>query len=372
VAKANGLGMYAFVEGYDISGDVGSLGKVGSPKREYIVTGLDKSAEERIGGTSDGEMSFNGFVNQAVLHEHAILSQLKTTDVRMAIAFSALAGATCPFLSAKQINYDLTRPADGSLAWAVDAKGSAGVPLEWGVNLTAGKITHASAASAASLDNAAASNYGLAAQLQFCSRASGTPTFLIEHSSDNLSWSTLLTFTGTGGATPFGERKTSAVATQVKRYLRVTTTGTFTNASLLRGRASRNGRRHERLLIGRRKGNDHGEISGLGMTLAVDLSDGTTATNISNDVTGITFSTPRGEQDVTGLDKSAMERLLLLADGKVSITGVYNAALSHTVFRTVRARPSPARRPSRSPVVPCSRWKSSTRTTRSYAPRAVS
>ena len=58
--------------------------------------------------------------------------------------------------------------------------------------------------------------------------------------------------------------------------------------------------------------------SGLGMTVAIDDS-GTTARTISNDITSIDWATPREEQDITGLDKSARERLLLLTDFTVSI-----------------------------------------------------
>lgn len=75
---------------------------------------------------------------------------------------------------------------------------------------------------------------------------------------------------------------------------------------------------------------------GMGMTITVDDSGGTPRA-ISNDVTNLTISTPRGVQDVTGVDKSAIERLLLLADMSVTFNGVFNDAsnLSHTVFRTV-------------------------------------
>lgn len=76
--------------------------------------------------------------------------------------------------------------------------------------------------------------------------------------------------------------------------------------------------------------------SGLGWTtLSVDLSDGTTATAIKNDVTNFQFSTPRGVQDITGVDKSAYERLLLLADFSITLNGIFNPATSHTVFKTV-------------------------------------
>jgi hypothetical protein len=76
--------------------------------------------------------------------------------------------------------------------------------------------------------------------------------------------------------------------------------------------------------------------SGLGMTVAIDDSGGTART-ISNDITSLDFATPREESDITGLDKSARERLLLLADFTVSISGVFNDAsnMSHATFATV-------------------------------------
>ncbi len=58
---------------------------------------------------------------------------------------------------------------------------------------------------------------------------------------------------------------------------------------------------------------------------------------IKNDVTNFQFATPRGVQDVTGVDKAAMERLLLLADFSITLNGVFNdeADKSHDVFKTV-------------------------------------
>ena len=76
--------------------------------------------------------------------------------------------------------------------------------------------------------------------------------------------------------------------------------------------------------------------SGLGMSVAVDDSGGSART-ISNDITNLYFATPREEADVTGLDKSARERLLLLADFTVTLNGVFDDAsnMAHDVFKTV-------------------------------------
>lgn len=77
------------------------------------------------------------------------------------------------------------------------------------------------------------------------------------------------------------------------------------------------------------------KASGLGWTTcSVDDASGT-PTVIKNDVTDLQFSTPRATQDVTGIDKSAMERLLLLADFSITLNTVFNATGAHLVFKTV-------------------------------------
>lgn len=77
--------------------------------------------------------------------------------------------------------------------------------------------------------------------------------------------------------------------------------------------------------------------TGLGWTAATVDDSATAPQTIINDFTNISFATPRGVQDVTGIDKSAMERLLLLADASVDFNGVFNDAAnqSHDVFKTV-------------------------------------
>jgi hypothetical protein len=79
------------------------------------------------------------------------------------------------------------------------------------------------------------------------------------------------------------------------------------------------------------------KVTGLGMTIAVDDSSGTART-ISNSVTTAEWDTPREELDVTGVDKSARERLLGLADFTVTFEGTLDTTATtgaHAVFCTV-------------------------------------
>lgn len=76
--------------------------------------------------------------------------------------------------------------------------------------------------------------------------------------------------------------------------------------------------------------------NGLGFSVSVTDS-ASAAKTISNDVTTLEYATPRDVLEVTGVDVSAMERILGLADFTVKLSGVFNdeADKSHAVFKTV-------------------------------------
>jgi hypothetical protein len=88
-----------------------------------------------------------------------------------------------------------------------------------------------------------------------------------------------------------------------------------------------------------------GKLTGLGWT-TLSLDDGAgSANDIKNDTTNFNFTTPRAVQDVTGVDKFAIERLLLLADFSGTLNGVFNvdSGKSHATLKTVPLSTSPAR-----------------------------
>lgn len=78
--------------------------------------------------------------------------------------------------------------------------------------------------------------------------------------------------------------------------------------------------------------------TGLGWT-TLDVDDSSSAAqDIRNDVTNFQFSTPIAVQEVTGIDKFAIERLLLLADFSITLNGVFNDAATdsaHSVLNDV-------------------------------------
>lgn len=86
------------------------------------------------------------------------------------------------------------------------------------------------------------------------------------------------------------------------------------------------------------------KISGLGWTtLQVDNSSGSLV-DIRNDVTNFDWTLPVATQDTTGIDKYAMERINLLRDFTITLSGVFNpSGNSHTVLKDINASSSPAR-----------------------------
>ena len=238
MAKISGLGQKLYVGGRDLSGDAGAIDSAGSPTNLLDVTSIDRLALERIYGLRDGQISFTTFFNDATDAEHDALKGLPTADVLTLWLMSGTRGDACAALSAKQINYDLARTADGGLTFKVDMQSAAASFLEYGVILVAKTTTHTSNGSdETGFDNGSAASDGAVGFLQHFADTSpsGTIEYDIEDSSDTTdgddgSWGNLIAFTDV--STPwaaFAERK--VVNGEVLRWQRASTNGTYTNAS---------------------------------------------------------------------------------------------------------------------------------------------
>ena len=230
MAKKSGLGQQIFVHGYDLSGDVATIDNAGSPRNLLDITAINASANERLVGLSDGNISVSSWFNDSTEQEHDALSGLPRTDRIVTWAFGATRGDVAACLVAKQLNYDGSRGTDGSLSFSIDTQAD-GVSLDWCNTLTTGKETHSSAGSSTSRDDGAGTTAGMVAYLEITDLDSGTATVTIQESSDNGSsdaWVNVMVFSTVGYASaPTAERITSSGT--VERYLRITTTGTFSN-----------------------------------------------------------------------------------------------------------------------------------------------
>lgn len=234
MAKVSGLGDGLLVAGYDLSGDVGSIGSVSTPIATLDVTGINKSAYERILGLRDGNIQFNSFFNTAASQEHAVLKTLPRTDIHVTYLRGTTIGNAAASMVAKQLNYDGTRGTDGSMTFAIEAQANS-FGLDWGKQLTAGLRTDTTATNGASIDTTASASFGAVVYLQVTGFSGTDCTVSIQDSANDSAFTTVtdLTFTATTAANTYQRIFTSSSTATVRRYLRAitTTSAGFTSIS---------------------------------------------------------------------------------------------------------------------------------------------
>lgn len=234
MSKGNGLGAAAYISGYDLSNDFGQIDNIPLDRALLDVTGLDKSAHERIGGLYGGNaLQFTGFFNDEAAQEHPVLSALPTADVIATILKGTTIGDVGWGLSGKQVNYGLTRAADGALGTQVQIMPDDDF-VQAGKSLTAGKRTDSTATNGAGVDFLSGSlSFGLVAYLHVFAFTGTSVTVTIQESSDNGSGDAFAGVTGGGFTAATGitaQRIETSLTQTVERYLRAVTTGTFSNA----------------------------------------------------------------------------------------------------------------------------------------------
>lgn len=234
MAKQSGLGDNLYVDGYNLSGDVGSLSRIGGGPAAIDVTGIDKSANERIGGMRDGSIEFMAFFNDAASQEHPVLSALPTTSRYVTYCRGTSLGSPSACCYAKQVNYDPTRNADGSFTIQTQAL-SDQYGIQWGNLLTAGRRTDTAATNGTGVDGGASSAFGLQAFLHVFSFTGTSVTIKLQESSDNGAGDAFADVTGGAftvvSSAPQAQRIATSSALSVERYLRVVTTGTFSSCT---------------------------------------------------------------------------------------------------------------------------------------------
>lgn len=232
MAKQSGLGARFVVGGYDISGDIQALDNIGGAPTLGDFTDITQLANARLGLLRDGQLSASVYMDPA--NAHPVLSALPTADELMSFFVPPLAVGAAPTvacLNAKQIGYDEDRKADGSLILKVEGKGN-GYGLEWCAPLTAGLRTDTAATHGASVDGGAASSFGAQAYLQVTAFTGTSVTVTVEDSADNATFAAVtgLTFTAVSAA-PATQRLATAGTATLRRYVRVSSSGTFTSAT---------------------------------------------------------------------------------------------------------------------------------------------
>lgn len=233
MAKQSGLGANYYLDQFDLSNDSNAFGNIKKSLSPIEMTGIDKAAVERIAGDLDSEMKWVSFFNPT--NAHAGLSTLPRTDRQTSYFHRATLGAPVASQLGKQVGYDGKRDADGKLMFDIDAPGNA-TWLDWGWALTAGKRTDGTATNGTGVDLnslgfgfTTSASFGAQMYLHVFGFTGTSVTIKVQDSADNISFADLTGGTFTVVSAVGKERIATGPTQTVRRYLRVATSGTFSN-----------------------------------------------------------------------------------------------------------------------------------------------
>ena len=231
MAKGTGLSTLFFVRGYDLSGDVGSIGTLSTPSGKLDVSGINVAGHERIYAKHDGMLTFNTFFNDAVDQEHLILRAKNAgADTIISWFYGSTLGNPAYAIEAKQVDYPWTRGPDGSLEATINAQAN-GRGGDWCKELTAGKRTDTAATNGTGVNNSAATAFGLAAYLHVFSFTGTSMTAAIQESQNDGGADPYAAVTGGAfaAASAVGSQHivTTSLTQSIEQWLRLVTTGTF-------------------------------------------------------------------------------------------------------------------------------------------------
>lgn len=229
--KITGIGANFYIGGFNLSADVSALDNVAGSIKPLDVTGIQSAAHERLGGVRDGTLDFSLFFDIAAGGSHAALSGLPTTDTIASAFIAPLAlGSPVCSINAKQVNYDWTRGTDGSLTGKVNTQ-SNGFGLEWGEALTPGLRTDTAATVGPAQDDGAGTAFGGQAYFQLIAFTGTSVTIDIQSCATVAgSYATTGLTSQAFASAPGFQRVSVSNTTTINEFMKVVTTGTFSNA----------------------------------------------------------------------------------------------------------------------------------------------
>ena len=219
-----------FVDAYDLSTYFNSA-DYASTIDTAEVTAFGSSAKSYITGLNDATLSLSGLYSQDAGGSDVALSTLlgQASSPAVTVVYqTGTIGNRCIVGQAHETSYSISNPVADVSSVSADFNATAGAVtdqvygIRGGVVLTTGaSILYSALGALASVDNAASSAAGSLATLHVTTNsiAGGATTVLVQHSPDNSTWATLITFTAVAAGATVGVSKASTGT--VNRYVRV-------------------------------------------------------------------------------------------------------------------------------------------------------
>lgn len=172
-----------------------------------------------ITGLADGTMSGSGMFDGQAGAVDEILSSVigsATADVITVGVDGATAGRVTLSMEARQTSYEVSAPVSDVVAANIEAQATGGV--DRGIFLAARSVVTATGQGASEDNAAATSNGGVAYLHATVNSRDDASTFKVQHSTDNVSFVDLATFSSVSASATSGQRV--AVTGTVYRYIR--------------------------------------------------------------------------------------------------------------------------------------------------------
>lgn len=222
MAFAHGKSTVVLVDGNDLSTYLRDV-SVSASVDTADTTTFSSIAKTYIPGHADASASASGIYDGSLNAVDEVLSGALGGDTKRLLTVlrdTAGAAARADLMQADTTGYDISSPVADVVSISASFQGSeasrTGVLLNSFVGVTS-STTHSG------VDNGASTSGGYVAHLHVTGNArNGSTTVVVEHSTDNSTWTTLATFSAVGSSTTGAERK-SGTGT-VNRYVRARST----------------------------------------------------------------------------------------------------------------------------------------------------
>ncbi len=235
MAIVTGLGSNLYLDGVNASGDTREISGVRMSRALQDRTTIDLEAMARLALLADGSIDFTSFFDDDADATFEAVKALDATDLVATWTAATTRGAAGFSLVAKEATFGSNRAQDGSFMLSTGLVAN-GFGVDGVRMLTTGVETLSGAGSTTAVDElgtAGSTDFGLQAYLHVIAFTGTSATVTVQDSADgSTGWAAVGASIFTAATAAGAERIQTARTENVRRYLRLSVAGTFTDLQL--------------------------------------------------------------------------------------------------------------------------------------------